>query len=172
MEKINFENKPSTNTPINATNLNQLQTNVENAITENTNAITENTNAITENTNAINGVSTNLGGTILWTNSNPTSNFGNQTITLNSDDYDLYEIIYQQSTSNNRTLNSGKIKPLTGTILHYSTSLNYYRATSQTDKKSMSFDEGNSCYSYAQATANNQIIIPLYVIGYKTGLFN
>ena len=158
MEKINFENKPSTNTPINATNLNQLQTNVE--------------NAITENTNAINGVSTNLGGTILWTNSNPTSNFGNQTITLNSDDYDLYEIIYQQSTSNNRTLNSGKIKPLTGTILHYSTSLNYYRATSQTDKKSMSFDEGNSCYSYAQATANNQIIIPLYVIGYKTGLFN
>lgn len=32
MEKINFENLPSTNTPINATNLNQLQTNVENAI--------------------------------------------------------------------------------------------------------------------------------------------
>lgn len=30
MEIINFENLPSTNTPVNATNLNQLQTNVEN----------------------------------------------------------------------------------------------------------------------------------------------
>ncbi len=32
MEKITFENLPNTTTPINATNLNQLQTNVENAI--------------------------------------------------------------------------------------------------------------------------------------------
>lgn len=34
MQKINFQNLPSTTTPINATNLNQLQTNVENAIKE------------------------------------------------------------------------------------------------------------------------------------------
>lgn len=33
MDKINFENKPSTNTPINATNLNLVQTNVENEFT-------------------------------------------------------------------------------------------------------------------------------------------
>lgn len=32
MEKINFENLPSTNTPINVNNLNQMQTNAENAI--------------------------------------------------------------------------------------------------------------------------------------------
>lgn len=32
MQKINFENLPSTNTPINATNLNQMQTNTEDAI--------------------------------------------------------------------------------------------------------------------------------------------
>ena len=30
MQKLNFENSPSTNTPINATNLNLVQTNVEN----------------------------------------------------------------------------------------------------------------------------------------------
>lgn len=30
MQKINFQNLPSTTTPVNATNLNQLQTNVEN----------------------------------------------------------------------------------------------------------------------------------------------
>lgn len=33
MEKINFEDYPSTNTPVNAANLNAVQTNVENAIT-------------------------------------------------------------------------------------------------------------------------------------------
>lgn len=33
MQKVNFENKPSTNTPINATNLNLVQTNVENEFT-------------------------------------------------------------------------------------------------------------------------------------------
>ena len=32
MQKINFENKPSTNSPINADNLNLLQDNVEDAI--------------------------------------------------------------------------------------------------------------------------------------------
>ena len=32
MQKINFQNLPSTTTPVNATDLNQLQTNVENAI--------------------------------------------------------------------------------------------------------------------------------------------
>ena len=32
MNKINFENLPSTNTPINSTNLNQIQTNAENSI--------------------------------------------------------------------------------------------------------------------------------------------
>lgn len=41
MEKINFENYPSTNSPINGTNLNLLQDNVEDAINEkNTNIIT------------------------------------------------------------------------------------------------------------------------------------
>lgn len=34
MEKINFENLPSTNTPINATNLNTMQNNIENGIND------------------------------------------------------------------------------------------------------------------------------------------
>lgn len=34
MQKITFQNLPNTTTPLNATNLNQLQTNVENAIKE------------------------------------------------------------------------------------------------------------------------------------------
>ena len=45
MEKINFENLPSTNTPISAENLNQIQTNVENAINDNTDMLVGNTPA-------------------------------------------------------------------------------------------------------------------------------
>lgn len=36
MEKINFKDLPNTDTPINSSNLNQLQTNVENAINDDT----------------------------------------------------------------------------------------------------------------------------------------
>lgn len=43
MTKITFENLPSTNTPLNASNLNQLQTNVENAIDSVENELIEKT---------------------------------------------------------------------------------------------------------------------------------
>lgn len=41
MEKINFNDLPNTNTPINSSNLNQLQTNIENAIEEKNIYLTE-----------------------------------------------------------------------------------------------------------------------------------
>lgn len=40
MQKINFQNLPNTTTPVNATNLNALQTNVENAIPTKTSDLT------------------------------------------------------------------------------------------------------------------------------------
>ena len=40
MNKINFQNLPNTTTPVNATNLNQVQTNVENAINSVDTAVT------------------------------------------------------------------------------------------------------------------------------------
>lgn len=74
MEKIVFENFPSTKTPIDATNLNLLQTNVENAITENTNAISE--------------IEKKLVATVLY--ENETSPIGTGTIPL-SDDISNYK---------------------------------------------------------------------------------
>ena len=47
MQKITFEDYPSTNTPIDAQNLNQVQTNVENAITSLGNSINTTINTIT-----------------------------------------------------------------------------------------------------------------------------
>ena len=40
MDKINFENLPSTNTPVNASDLNQMQSNIENAINTKANLAT------------------------------------------------------------------------------------------------------------------------------------
>lgn len=53
MDKITFKDYPNTTTPINSTNLNQIQTNIENAISENTTSIS------TINNN-INGIETNI----------------------------------------------------------------------------------------------------------------
>lgn len=51
MDKINFSNLPSTTTPINATNLNQVQTNVDNAKVEKTVALANpNLNDVTTQT--------------------------------------------------------------------------------------------------------------------------
>lgn len=71
MEKINFEDLPSKNTPINATNLNQIQTNVENEFEKTNNNVstldtkvgdltTLNTTDQTSAVNAINEVNTKL----------------------------------------------------------------------------------------------------------------
>ena len=62
--KINFQNLPNTTTPINATNMNALQTNVENALAEkaNTNAIpTVNNSTITiqKNSSTVDSFTTN-----------------------------------------------------------------------------------------------------------------
>ena len=62
MEKIPFENFPSTKTPIDATNLNQLQTNTENAIQDSADELN---NSIEELANLVGegGVESSLLGT-------------------------------------------------------------------------------------------------------------
>ena len=52
----------------------------------------------------------NLQGTILWTNSSPTSSFAAQSITLSSGDYDVLEIFYVDYTQNGRIMSQRAIK--------------------------------------------------------------
>ena len=78
MDKINFQNLPSTEIPIDADNLNKIQDNVE---------------------SSINDVDTRVDSMykILWENSDPDSEFtGNQTINLSSDDYDMLIWFYKR----------------------------------------------------------------------------
>ena len=81
MQKINFKNKPSTNSPINADNLNLLQDNVEDAI------------------DLVDIKVDEVKPTILWENANLSNNFEAQTISLNLTNFDKIELIFSEGQS-------------------------------------------------------------------------
>lgn len=111
---------------------------------------------------------------ILWTNTNPSGAWANaQSITFNTSDYDMYEVIYAYGASST----AGSVKS-TGKILKGAgTQLDFIYATS---------GGGNCIIRRRDFTYNNDTKYtvgvntgadgdyacrPLYVIGYKTGLF-
>ena len=120
---------------------------------------------IDENSSKIN----NLKPKILCINPNQSSSsFSAQNVSLNTDDYDYYEIIYMFSTTNTNCGSTGKILKGKGTMLvfiintgeiHGNTTrnVNYNNATQ------LGFE---STITEAGGTSNNRCI-PLYIIGYK-----
>lgn len=108
-------------------------------------------------------------GKSLWENPNPTASFSSQTITLSESlaNYSCYEIIFKQSNTNERYFSTGKIPVGHGTILSYVTSSNSYRPTGATvSGNTISFEN-----AYVGSTSNNGVAIPIYVIGYKSGVY-
>lgn len=104
---------------------------------------------------------------ILWENPNPTSAISTDTnINLSSDDYDILEIFYTISTSNSQMLSSKFIKGYSGriTIPNASGGTNYRAITRNSD----------TSYTCGTLTpsSDNALCIPVYIIGYKTGLFS
>ena len=116
-------------------------------------------------------------GKIIWTNPNPTSAFSGQTINLNEslNNYDAYSIIFVQSTGGpRRYFNSGLIPVGYGTILGYlAGGVYFYRPTSEiVSGSTITFEDGEMVSAQTGTiTADNTRVIPLYVIGYNTGLF-
>lgn len=119
----------------------------------------------------------NIKGKILWTNSNPTNNFSGTTITLNSSDYDMYEIIYCSEATGalNKTLKSTKSIKGYGTIMEITnptgsvTPIRARNVTYDTDTR-LIISDGYASNVYPLSTDNSKCI-PLYIIGYKTGFF-
>lgn len=115
---------------------------------------------------------TNITGQILWTNPNPTSNFSAQPITLNNNNYDMYEVIYYGSVTGTQVFSSGKIpKGLniflqqsyysSGSLINRTREINYTSDTTLTVQNAL-----------RNGTTETNACIPIYIIGYKTGLFN
>lgn len=89
MQKITFENLPSTNTPLNASNLNTLQDNVEIAI----NATISNTYG-TSQTEGYSQEYINSRRTTLYENDTWSGNQGNITLSDSTANYDYLEVFY------------------------------------------------------------------------------
>ena len=127
-------------TPINADNLNNIETGVSGVI-----------------------------GTILWTNPDPTADFSSQNIALNSSDYDVLEFVWLGIKTLSIVFSERVIKG-------HGTQFDYFQTTSTNTRASRRITYVNNT-SYTVGDCNisnnsaNNFCIPLYVIGYKTGLF-
>lgn len=166
MSKITYSTKSDINTTatpevnkVTAADMNEIK-----------NVVNNNDDALT-NTNV---VLSNIKGTVLWTNPNPTSDFSSQTITLSSDDYDVLEFFYGYDTSGVRVVSERTIKGNGVQFDVYSTVVptRAWRRRAEFVSNT-SYSIGNCTrMEYNQTSYNeNGYCVPLYVIGYKTGLF-
>lgn len=109
---------------------------------------------------------------ILWTNPDPTQAISQITnITLSSSDYDILEIYYIQSTSITSLMYSSKILKAYSTRMRISTTdgANIYRGMTYLSDTSYRIDLP---YSDVSLSNINSLVIPVYIVGYKTNLFN
>lgn len=158
------------NNKVSASDLNEIKQ----VVNQNANLVGDGDNLIGAS-NIIEYLMNRTKADVLWTNSDTTSDFAGQTITLDEslDDYDMYEILYKQSTGNERILTTGKIPVGNGTFLGMITSSPTFRPTSVTVSGStISFEDAKVMISVGTTQVYNNLLIPMYVIGYKTGVFN
>lgn len=115
----------------------------------------------------------NITGQILWTNSNPTSDFNGQNIQLQTTDFDMVQIIYYAANNVTRYQSTGFI-PVGESVLSTMMNAKSYIRPFRIIDNILTFDDCRTYNSYnsLDMTINNAALIPIYIIGYKTGLFN
>ncbi len=122
-----------------------------------------------------------LGGTLLWINPDPLAAFPSQQISLSNSNYDMFETIYMLTTYGGYRYrkSTGKLPFEQGEKINLE-SVNYDgnrgvvaygRVFTETDKTSLSFTNCERYYDIG-AQVDNTYLIPLYIIGYNTGLFD
>lgn len=126
---------------------------------------------IESNVSALQTKTAGLKGTILWTNSSPTSSFSQQNITLSSSNYDMYEVIYCITASSTATSvkSTGKLTKGTSTELDFTYNNGIGLVMRRRDFTYI--DDTHYTVSRNTGADGDYACRPLYVIGYKTGLF-
>lgn len=116
-----------------------------------------------------------FGGTILWTNPDLSQNMSEQSITVSDiGDCDAYSIIFLGQVGYGDYLNTGiiPINLTTKMQRNYNASnTSFYASRTASLNKSTNKLNISNCIASNNATVNGWII-PVYVIGYKTNLFN
>lgn len=137
-------------TPVSSTNLNEMQSILNN--------------------NVSGGFQTK--GTVLWANQEPTSDFSARNIMLSDDDYDMLEIFFRTDSATNLIY-------ITKVLKGYSFQMDMFSAVTQAYRWVRRCTYINDltysipdCYLVGDnSTTHNDQLIPLYIIGYKTGFF-
>ena len=114
--------------------------------------------------NATKELINNVSSTILWTNPNPTTSFEEQDITLNDniENYDEYIVLAKTWRNNTNIALSTRVPISYGAPMLYTENTNIYqRFTSVPSVKTL----------HIGSSPDNSFLVPIYVIGYKTGLF-
>lgn len=117
-------------------------------------------------------------GKLLWTNPYPKAGFTSQKVTFKDNDYDILEIYFVNSTSQNYMQSQKFIKKWSGRIAdvetHGSTvsSITMRNVTYNASDDSYTFSSGLCQFSNGQQYDSNDRVVPIYIVGYKTGLFD
>lgn len=162
MSQITYTDKTALNPQPSIADENKVTASDMNSIKS---AVNDNDSRITTNTTGITG----LKGSILWTNNSPSTAISTATINLSSSDYDILEIFYQHSTSNVRCYSQRILKGKETRIDAVYNVSGVYQSVFRDFLRT-----SDTQYSLGAATniSDNNAIIPLYVIGYKTGIFS
>lgn len=121
-----------------------------------------------------------FGGKILWTNPNPANSFSAQDISLSSSNFDEVEIVYALLTTGSYDYrkSTGRIpyqqgKKIQAELIDYDGNkglMVYRRLITMTSKSQFNISNCDYLYTIGNGTENTRTI-PLYIIGYNTGLF-
>lgn len=110
---------------------------------------------------------------LLWTNPYPTSQFLPQTITLNSDDYDVLEIFFKKTATETYCSSIRTIKGYGTHLCLIDDSLAMFsRKMEYVSDTSVSFTKAIIVAYGANPQDQNTRCVPLYIVGHKTGLFS
>ena len=114
-------------------------------------------------------------GKLVWKNEAPNTGFEGQTIALSADstEYDLVEIIFKTGTGENDGLMSTGRIPISNAG-HYSAIIggNMYSRDWMISKNQLTLSNASRWTSYgANATTNNNGMLPYYIIFYKNNIF-
>ncbi len=183
MEIIDFKDYPDLTTPIDSKMMKQLQKNIENGIAEAiSDSIVEslegNETDKAPNVASIKKELSAIKGKILWSNSNPNDSFENQNVTLDGSDYDLLEFFYYDFVSTksvcSQRVPKGNNAQLFALFDFNDFSYAGYRKVTRVSDTDFNIGNAITCIFDTQLKRqkNNQWLIPLYIVGYKTNLFD
>lgn len=158
-----------------ANDMNEIKSVINNKVGDVTNLNTTNKTSIV---GAINEVKNDLSGILLWENPNPTSSFSAQNITLSSNNYDMLEIFYYSYTDR-VTVNSVKVKKGQDANLM---AIFQYQNHGWIGNRDIRYTNDTQLYVDSTVSivrndafsrqAENTWCIPIFIIGYKLGIFN